>query len=81
MEREEPRGWWRATARGPGIEEEVDSVSQLMARSASVPMALADACLVRMSELHDDAVVFTVDGDFGIYRRHGRRVIKTISPH
>ncbi len=52
----------------------------LMRRYADVPMSLADACLVRMSELSDDASVLTLDSDFRIYRRLGRRTIPLIAP-
>ncbi len=55
-------------------------VSALMQRYANVPMSLADACLVRMSELVADCAVFTLDSDFRIYRRHGRQKIPLIIP-
>ncbi len=55
-------------------------VTSLMKRYASVPMALADACLVRMSELIADGVVLTLDGDFRIYRRHKRQRIPILMP-
>jgi hypothetical protein len=42
-------------------------------------MSLADACLVRLSELRADSEVMTLDGDFTIYRRHGRQVIPLIT--
>lgn len=45
-----------------------------------VPMDFADACLVRLSELHADCVVWTTDSDFQVYRRHGRQVIPTLTP-
>ncbi len=39
-------------------------------------MGLADACLVRMSELTDACKIWTVDrADFCVYQRHGRAVI------
>lgn len=44
------------------------------------PISLADACLVRMSELHEDSVVMTLDRDFLIYRRQGRRKIPLLAP-
>lgn len=56
------------------------SVRALMRRYASVPMSLADACLVRMSELDPTARVLTMDSDFHVYRRNGRQVIPTIMP-
>lgn len=59
---------------------EIEAVSRLMRRYADQPMSLADACLVRMSETAKNAVIVTTDGDFHIYRRHGRKVIPLISP-
>jgi predicted nucleic acid-binding protein len=56
------------------------SVRSLMHRYANVPMSLADACLVRMSELDPAARVLTMDSDFKVYRRNGRQVIPTIMP-
>jgi predicted nucleic acid-binding protein len=43
-------------------------------------MDLADACLVRMTELVRDSRVLTLDGDFRIYRRNGRQVVPAIIP-
>ena len=62
------------------LEDEAVAVSRLLRRYASVPMSLADACLVRMTEQHDGAVVLTFDSDFDIYRRHRRQVIRTVRP-
>jgi uncharacterized protein len=62
------------------LDEDFEHVSSLMKRYANVPMALADACLVRMSELVSASVVFTLDNDFRIYRRHGRQKIPVILP-
>lgn len=56
------------------LSAEVESVRSLMKKYESVPMSLADACLVRMSELFDSPV-FTFDADFRIYRRYGRQRI------
>lgn len=43
-------------------------------------MSLADACVVRMSEIHDRHSVLTLDSDFLIYRKHGRTVLPLINP-
>ena len=51
-----------------------------MEKYADVPMSLADACLVRMTEILSDPVVLTTDSDFRIYRRHGRHVVPCITP-
>jgi len=60
--------------------EEADALDALLSKYASVPMSLADACLVRMSELSPKARVLTTDRHFAIYRRHGRQVIPVILP-
>lgn len=62
------------------LEEEADAVAKLLGRYAKVPMSLADACLVRMAELHGKSRVLTLDRDFTIYRKHRRHVIPTIMP-
>lgn len=62
------------------LERELSAVSRLMDRYADVPMALADACLVRMSELDSESTVFTLDSDFRRYRRNKRQVIPLIIP-
>jgi predicted nucleic acid-binding protein len=63
------------------LKAEATAVTRLLRRYGSLPMDLADACLVRMSELHADAAVVTVDSEFReIYRRNGRQVIPTLLP-
>ena len=59
---------------------EIDRVRRLMQRYASVPMALADACIVRMAEVRAANRILTLDGDFRIYRRNGRQPLALISP-
>ncbi len=55
-------------------------VSTLLHKYKDTPMSLAEACLVRMSELYDRATVMTIDSDFLHYRRNGRNVIPLIYP-
>ena len=62
------------------LEDHLGAVSQLLIKYQDVPMSLADACLVRMSELHDRSRVFTLDSDFKLYRRNGRQTIPLIYP-
>lgn len=64
----------------PVLGEEAGSVLQLMRRYRNIPMSLADACLVRLSETAPNAIVFTLDSDFRIYRRRGRAVIPVLMP-
>ena len=62
------------------IEDQAADLRTLMRRYRDRPMSLADACLVRLSEQHKDAVIFTLDDDFLIYRRHGNKVIPVLMP-
>jgi predicted nucleic acid-binding protein len=59
---------------------ETGPIRRLLSRYSSVPMSLADACLVRMSEQVSDSVLLTLDRDFRVYRKHGRNVIPTRMP-
>jgi hypothetical protein len=43
-------------------------------------MSLADACLVRMTEILAEPVVVTTDTEFRIYRCHGRQVVPCLMP-
>lgn len=62
------------------LASEIDAVRALIHRYQNVPMSLADASLVRLSELAAKPRVFTLDSDFVIYRRHGRKAIPLLSP-
>lgn len=64
------------------LEEEAAAVTALLSKYGDVPMDLADACLVRMTELYAEPVLVTVDTEFrDVYRRHGRKRIPTVLPH
>jgi predicted nucleic acid-binding protein len=77
----DPRLGMKLVARGDlllgfALAEHVTEVLALLDKYADRPMDLADACIVRMTELTDACKVWTVDReDFRIYRRHGRQVI------
>ncbi|HEY2342029.1 MAG TPA: type II toxin-antitoxin system VapC family toxin [Chthoniobacteraceae bacterium] len=58
--------------------DEVAETLRLIRRYGDTPMSFADACLVRMAEKSDQAVVFTTDSDFRMYRRNGRQTIPLI---
>jgi len=62
------------------VDAEVFALRRLLAKYASLPMSLADACLVRMVELMPDATILTLDADFRVYRRSGRLVIPVLMP-
>lgn len=55
-------------------------VFNLLRKYADLPMSLADACLVRMAELHNHCQIFTTDKDFLVYRRKGRSIIPLLAP-
>ena len=58
------------------LHEESGSVLALLEKYKSRQMDMADACLVRMTELNSQCKVWTVDrSDFQVYRRHGREPI------
>lgn len=59
---------------------EQSAVDTLYKRYRDRPASLADMCLVRMSELQESCLVLTLDADFLVYRRLGRRTIPVIHP-
>jgi predicted nucleic acid-binding protein len=62
------------------LDGQLDPVLRLMEKYGGVPMSLADACLVRMTETLSDPLLLTTDSDFRIYRRHGRQVVPCVIP-
>ncbi len=61
------------------LNEHVNQITVLLRKYSDAPMSLADACLVRMSELYADSSVLTLDDDFRIYRKNKRGIIPIIS--
>jgi predicted nucleic acid-binding protein len=61
--------------------DEAEAIDLLMHRYQNVPMSLADACLVRMSEIYENSAVLTLDSDFKIYRKHRNEQIPVIMPN
>ena len=62
------------------LRAETTPVCDLLSKYADVPMSLADACLVRMSELFPKHLLITFDSHFHRYRRNKRQSIPLISP-
>ena len=62
------------------LDQNLDPVLHLMQKSANVPMSLADACLVRMTEILANPVILTTNKDFRVYRRHSRRTVPCVTP-
>ena len=63
------------------LSEQTAGVLLLLKKYADQEMDLADACIVRMTELMRDCRVITLDRtDFVVYRRNGREIIPIIAP-
>lgn len=63
------------------LAEQAEGVLALLRKYADREMDLADACIVRMTELIRESRVVTVDrADFSVYRRNGRELIPLIAP-
>lgn len=62
------------------LEDQAEDIGNLLARYGD-RMDLADACVVRMTELNRQCRVFTLDRrDFSVYRRNGREAIPLLAP-
>jgi len=55
------------------LDATVGAIRVLMKRYASVPMDLADACLVHLADTLETGAILTLDSDFGVYRWRRRR--------
>ena len=62
------------------LQSELISVENLMRKYRDQPMDLADACLVRMTEMKPRSLVVTTDENFKFYRRNGREVVPHVLP-
>ena len=62
------------------LTENIEPVTKLIEKYSDVPMSLADACLVRMTEILAKPVILTTDKDFRVYRRHSRQVVPCVTP-
>lgn len=62
------------------LQSNLVSVEKLMRKYRDQPMDLADACLVRMTEIEPRSLVVTTDEDFKVYRRNGREVVPHVLP-
>ncbi|WP_375467447.1 hypothetical protein [uncultured Nostoc sp.] len=60
------------------LSDEIGTVRELLKQYQNVPMSLADACLVRMSELISGSCVLTLDSDFRVYRKNKNEMMDLI---
>jgi predicted nucleic acid-binding protein len=62
------------------LAKNIEPVTKLLEKYSNIPMSLADACLVRMTETLADPILLTTDEDFRVYRRHSRQVVPCMTP-
>lgn len=63
------------------LEDQAEELARIFGRYADREVDLADACLIRMSELYSPSEVITLDRtDFSVYRRNRRERIPFIAP-
>jgi uncharacterized protein len=62
------------------VDENVEALRNLLQKYRDTPMSFADACVVRMAEIHERHDVLTLDSDFSVYRKHGRVPLGLIQP-
>lgn len=65
---------------GMSVADHHSALLTMIRRYADVPMSLADACLVRLAEIFPQSPVLTLDSDFSVYRKNGRKVIEVLCP-
>ena len=62
------------------LEQQILPVTALLKKYRDQPMDFTDACIVRMTELFPDCLVFSLDRDFEVYRRFGNKPIPVVYP-
>ena len=62
------------------VKEHLPALRKLHQKYRDRPMSLADACIVRMAEIHERHAVLTLDSDFAVYRKHGTVPLALIHP-
>ena len=63
------------------VEEHVPALRALHRKYKDRPMSLADACIVRMTEIYERHAVLTLNSDFTVYRKNGRDPLALIYPY
>jgi uncharacterized protein len=55
-------------------------LATLIRKYKELPMSFADACLVRLSEIHEGSSILTIDSHFRIYRKNGSEPVPLLMP-
>ena len=61
------------------VAQNLGRIGELMNQYVNVPMDFADACLVCMAEA-TQGTVFTIDGDFRVYRKNQDEALDLVIP-
>jgi predicted nucleic acid-binding protein len=59
------RGVFRADL---SAEDHWPQIESILKKYADRPVSFADACLIRLAEIHEEPRIFTFDADFAVYR-------------
>ena len=59
---------------------DLPAIRELLDQYADTPMDFADACVVRLAELHANSTVCTTDGHFNFFRKHQIEKISLLAP-
>ena len=70
----------RAVVSAFHLDADADEILRLMEKYAHMPMSLADACLVRMTEVLTGPVLLPTDPASRICRRHSRQTVSLPHP-
>lgn len=62
------------------LQEEIERILVLLEKYRELPISIADACLIRLSERLPKHLVFTIDSDFTFYRRDRNATIPLLMP-
>lgn len=60
------------------LRDDPAAIEALLRKYADPPISLADACLIRCAELHDEPRIFSFDADFRVYRWSRNRKFELI---
>jgi predicted nucleic acid-binding protein len=63
---------------GVSIAEHWPDIEALLKKYADRRISLADACLIRCAEIHDEPRILTFDDDFAVYRWGRRRTFDVL---
>ncbi len=50
------------------VDEQWTNIETLLRKYSDRPISLADACLIRCAEIHEEARILTFDSDFTVYK-------------